>query len=59
VGFLPNQTSSGFGLQGMQERVAALNGTLTIESLLEKGCRIQVTFPIFVEPDLVDRGGTV
>lgn len=59
LGFLSNQTSSGFGLQGMQERVAALNGTLTIESSLQKGCRIQVIFPILVEPDLMDRGGTV
>jgi signal transduction histidine kinase len=52
VGFSPKQTSSGFGLQGMQERVAALNGTLSIEASLQRGCRIQVIFPVVVEPDL-------
>jgi signal transduction histidine kinase len=31
-GFDYNQTSSGFGLVGMRERVALLNGSLTIES---------------------------
>jgi signal transduction histidine kinase len=52
VGFLPEQTRSGFGLQGIQERVAALNGMLTIESSLQRGCRIQVIFPLVTEPDL-------
>jgi signal transduction histidine kinase len=52
VGFSPKQTSSGFGLQGMQERVAALNGTLSIGASLQRGCRIQVIFPVVVEPDL-------
>jgi signal transduction histidine kinase len=52
VGFLLEQTSSGFGFQGIQERVAALNGTLMIESSLQKGCRIQMIFPLVIEPDL-------
>ncbi|HEY9639521.1 MAG TPA: sensor histidine kinase [Coleofasciculaceae cyanobacterium] len=45
-GFNPAQKSSGFGLQGMQERVAALNGNFRIESTLGKGCQIQVTLPL-------------
>jgi signal transduction histidine kinase len=56
VGFFLEQTSSGFGLQGMQERVAALTGTLTIESSPQNGCRIQVVFPLVIEPNLGELG---
>ncbi|MEH2372444.1 sensor histidine kinase [Nostoc sp.] len=34
-----------FGLQGMQERIAVLGGTFTLETELGKGCRIEVEVP--------------
>ncbi|MEO1692172.1 MAG: sensor histidine kinase [Cyanobacteria bacterium J06631_6] len=45
VGFDRQQISSGFGLQGIQERVQALNGELNIDSAPGKGTRILVTIP--------------
>ncbi|MGC1306575.1 MAG: response regulator [Phormidesmis sp.] len=44
-GFCGNSESSGFGLQGMQERASALGGQLTIESAAGKGCRVAANFP--------------
>lgn len=41
-GFDPQQQSSGFGLQGMQERVAAVNGQFRLKTSPGKGCRIEV-----------------
>ncbi|MDJ0568867.1 MAG: sensor histidine kinase [Pleurocapsa sp. MO_192.B19] len=41
-GFDPNQNRSGFGLQGMQERVAAVNGQFRLKTSPGKGCRIEV-----------------
>ncbi len=38
----------GFGLQGMQERVAALGGSFSIRSEPQKGCQIIVNIPIEV-----------
>ena len=38
--------STGFGLQGMQERITTLGGTFTLETELGKGCRIEVNVPI-------------
>jgi signal transduction histidine kinase len=38
----------GFGLQGMQERVAALGGSFSIRSEPKNGCRIVVELPIEV-----------
>ena len=40
-----NQNHSGFGLQGMQGRVAAVQGHFQIETSPEKGCRIEVEIP--------------
>lgn len=40
---------AGFGLQGMQERVAALNGTFALETAPGWGCRIQIEVPLVVE----------
>ena len=37
---------SGFGLQGMQERIAVLGGTFTLETEPGKGCRIGVEVPL-------------
>ncbi|MBP5972216.1 sensor histidine kinase [Brasilonema sp. CT11] len=51
-GFKPNtlpKGSKGFGLQGMAERVAALNGQLHIESEPAKGCRLKISLPILQE----------
>jgi signal transduction histidine kinase len=47
-GFLVGATK-GFGLQGMQERVAALGGSLSIRSEPQNGCRIIVELPIETE----------
>jgi signal transduction histidine kinase len=44
-GFERSQTTAGFGLQGMQERVTAVGGTLHIQTTPGQGCRIFATFP--------------
>ncbi|MEG4231679.1 sensor histidine kinase [Microcoleus sp. Pol11C3] len=44
-GFDPAQNTTGFGLQGMRERVAALSGQFAIYSASENGCRISVALP--------------
>lgn len=44
-GFHLNANRSGFGLQGMRERVAALGGKLDIASQPGQGCRITVSLP--------------
>ncbi len=45
-GFNLVENTTGFGLQGMQERTAALGGKLEIFSQLGKGCEIRVEIPI-------------
>jgi signal transduction histidine kinase len=45
-GFDPAHQAGGFGLQGMRERVAALDGHLRIESAPGRGCQIQVELPL-------------
>lgn len=45
-GFLINANRAGYGLQGMQERVHALQGTLNITSELGTGCCITVSLPL-------------
>ena len=44
-GFDPMQNSSGFGLQGMQERIIAVSGELQLITSPGKGCRIEVKIP--------------
>lgn len=44
IGFNPQQTRSGFGLQGMRERVESLSGTLEFE--VQSGCGIIVHIPL-------------
>ena len=44
-GFNLEQNTTGFGLQGMQERVIALNGNIEISSNLNSGCTITITIP--------------
>ena len=48
LGFTLSQTTSGFGLQGMQERAIANGGTLTIETSLNAGCTIEARIPVNV-----------
>ncbi len=45
-GFQPDAQPSGFGLQGMRERVTALGGTLDITSAPTAGCGIRASIPI-------------
>ncbi len=42
-GFNPVQTTSGFGLQGMQERTSAIGGEFELVSAIGRGCTIRVT----------------
>jgi signal transduction histidine kinase len=44
-GFDPSQTTSGFGLQGMQERTSAIGGKFKLVSAIGRGCTIRVTVP--------------
>jgi signal transduction histidine kinase len=44
VGFNPQQTRSGFGLQGMRERVESLSGRLDFET--QSGCCVIVHIPL-------------
>jgi signal transduction histidine kinase len=44
-GFDPNQITSGFGLQGMQERTQALDGNWQLKTQPHQGCQITVKIP--------------
>ena len=44
-GFNPAHNTTGFGLQGMQERTAALKGKLEIISQSDRGCEIKAEIP--------------
>jgi signal transduction histidine kinase len=44
IGFNPQQTRSGFGLQGIRERVESLSGTLGFE--VQSGCGVIVHIPV-------------
>ena len=46
-GFDKNNNTTGFGLQGMKERTAALNGKFMLNSSLNQGCRIDVEIPLY------------
>ncbi|MBD2724829.1 sensor histidine kinase [Nostoc sp. FACHB-892] len=45
-GFSVNEKRSGFGITGMQERVAALEGYFHLETELGSGCKITVELPL-------------
>lgn len=55
-GFDPQKVSGGYGLRGMQERVAVLQGHLQLESQLGSGCCITVEIPMQIskisEPEM-------
>ena len=44
-GFNPMENTTGFGLQGMQERTEALDGNFMVISEYGKGCQIEVKIP--------------
>ena len=45
-GFDPARNTTGFGLQGMRERTAALGGQLLLDSQPNQGCYITVSIPL-------------
>lgn len=45
-GFNPERNTTGFGLQGMRERTAALGGQFFLASQPGQGCRITVSIPL-------------
>jgi signal transduction histidine kinase len=45
-GFELNRNTTGFGLQGMQERTLALSGQLQIITAPAQGCLVRATFPL-------------
>lgn len=45
-GFDPERNTTGFGLQGMRERTAALGGQFFLASQPGKGCQITVSIPL-------------
>ena len=45
-GFDPERKSDGLGLLGMKERVAAMNGELTIQSAPGEGCTVIIVLPL-------------
>ena len=45
-GFNQSDNTTGFGLQGMKERTAALHGKIAIMSKYSQGCRINVEIPL-------------
>ena len=45
-GFNPERNTTGFGLQGMRERITALGGQFWLFSQLGAGCRITVSIPL-------------
>jgi signal transduction histidine kinase len=47
-GFDPAQNSTGFGLQGMKERVMALGGQFKLSSQPGEGCQISVKIPLVI-----------
>jgi len=47
-GFELSQNTTGFGLQGMQERTLALAGQIEIITAPHQGCRINILFPLAV-----------
>jgi signal transduction histidine kinase len=46
AGFIPSNNLSGFGLQGMRERVLSLQGEFEIISAPDRGCQIVAIIPL-------------
>lgn len=49
-GFIPTNNMTGFGLQGMRERVLSLQGRFAIISEPQQGCQIVAIIPIVKDP---------
>ncbi|EAW35801.1 sensor histidine kinase [Lyngbya sp. PCC 8106] len=45
LGFYPEENTTGFGLEGMRERVTALRGVFKLISQPKQGCKIEVKIP--------------
>ncbi len=45
LGFYPEENTTGFGLEGMRERVTAIGGLFCLDSQPENGCKITVKIP--------------
>jgi signal transduction histidine kinase len=45
-GFIPTNNTTGFGLQGMRERVLSLQGKFEIISAIDRGCQIIAIIPL-------------
>jgi len=41
--------TGGFGLRAMRERVEALNGTLSVESIPDEGTTVAISLPVFAD----------
>jgi signal transduction histidine kinase len=46
IGFNREETRRGFGIQGMEERVKALNGSFQLQTSPGRGCQIKVRIPV-------------
>jgi len=46
IGFILDENTTGFGLQGMQERTRALGGSCKIITAPDRGCKIVVSLPL-------------
>ena len=55
VGFDPAARAAGFGLDGMEERVALAGGRLEVRSAPGRGTTLSVSLPRAAPPDPVDR----
>jgi len=45
-GFNRHDNTTGFGLQGMEERTAALGGRFRINSSVSQGCQVLTEIPL-------------
>ena len=51
IGFNNSTQGHGLGLLGIKERVASMDGILNINSHLNKGVLIEITFPVFYQDE--------
>ena len=51
-----DQVTAGYGFKGMQERIAILQGILTIDSALGKGCSVTAKIPLQLQSELIEIG---
>jgi signal transduction histidine kinase len=48
-GFIPTNNTTGFGLQGMRERVLSLQGKFELSSAPDRGCQIVAIIPLITD----------